>query len=59
MKIILTGPNVRNDGSYVDAGIELDVGDKADQISADRAKQLTDGHGRAEKLAAHASAHKD
>ena len=51
-KIILTGPNTRNDGSYADAGTELTVGDKADQISADRTKSLLDGHGRAEKVSA-------
>lgn len=50
MKIILTGPNTRNDGSFVDAGTSLDIGDKPEHISADRAKELVDGHGRADKL---------
>lgn len=42
-KITLYGSSVRNDGSYVDAGTTLTIGDKADEISADRAKELTDG----------------
>lgn len=45
-KITLYGSSVRNDGSYVDAGATLTIGDKPDEISADRAKELTDS-GRA------------
>jgi hypothetical protein len=37
-KITLHGPSVRNDGGYVDAGETLTIGDKAEEISADRAK---------------------
>jgi hypothetical protein len=48
MKIHLTGPTVRNDGSYVDAGVDLDVGDEPNEISLARATQLLDGYGRAE-----------
>lgn len=56
MKIILTGPNTRNDGSYVDAGAEVEVGDQPDQINADRAKALADGYGLAERSTASARA---
>jgi hypothetical protein len=42
-KITLYGATVRNDGAYVDAGATLTLGDKADEIEAERAKALVDG----------------
>jgi hypothetical protein len=39
-KIHLTGPSVRNNGDYVDAGTDVDVGEAPDQIVADRAAEL-------------------
>ena len=50
MKIILTGPNTRNNGSFVDAGVEIEAGDAPEQISADRARALADGQGRADEM---------
>jgi len=41
-KITLYGAATRNDGGYVDAGTTLTIGDKADEISAERAKGLVD-----------------
>lgn len=41
-KITLHGPTVRNDGSYVDAGETLIIGDDAREISSDRAADLVD-----------------
>ena len=49
MKILLTGPSVRNNGGYVDAGEELEVGDAPEQISADRSQTMLQGFGRAEE----------
>jgi hypothetical protein len=40
IKIHLTGPSVRNDGSYVDAGADIEVGEAADQIHPMRAAEL-------------------
>lgn len=42
-KITLHSPAARNDGTYADAGETLTIGDKPDEIAADRAKDLTDG----------------
>lgn len=39
-KIHLHGPAVRNNRAYADAGVTLVVGDKPDEISADRAKKM-------------------
>lgn len=41
-KITLYGAATRNDGSYIDAGATLTIGDGADQIGTDRAKDLVD-----------------
>jgi hypothetical protein len=41
-KITLHGATTRNDGTYADAGVDLVVGDKPDQITADRAKEHVD-----------------
>ncbi len=41
-KITLHGPTVRNDQSYADAGTTLTIGDKPDEIAADRARELVD-----------------
>ncbi|UAK24351.1 hypothetical protein [Sphingomonas nostoxanthinifaciens] len=41
-KLTLYSPSVRNDGSYVDAGATLEVGDAADQIDAARAQEFAD-----------------
>lgn len=41
-KITLHGPAVRNDGSYVDAGETLTIGDGADEINSDRAADLVE-----------------
>ena len=35
----------RNDGSYADAGTTLVIGDKNEEISADRAQALADNYG--------------
>ena len=42
-KITLYGPAVRNDGSYADSGITVSIGDKAEEIDAERAKSLVNG----------------
>jgi hypothetical protein len=41
-KILLHSATSRNDGSYVDAGATLTVGDAADQIEAERASDMVD-----------------
>ena len=41
-KIHLHSTSVRNDGSYVDAGETVGVGNGATQIAAERAKDLVD-----------------
>ena len=48
MKILLTAANTRNNGDYVDAGTEVEIGDDADQITLERANELLNGHGRAD-----------
>jgi hypothetical protein len=53
-KITLYGPTVRNDGTYADSGTTLTIGDKADEISADRAKALVDTLGAVSETAAKA-----
>lgn len=51
-KITLYAPSVRNDRSYAGAGETIEIGTKADQIDADRAKTLVDaGHGVSETAA--------
>ena len=55
-KITLYGPAVRNDGGYADSGATLDIGDKKDQISADRAKTLVDAGTAVSETAAKADA---
>lgn len=44
-QITLHGAAVRNSGAYVDAGETVDVGDKPDQIAADRAQELVRARG--------------
>jgi hypothetical protein len=41
-KITLHSPAVRNDNRYADSGITLSIGNRPDEISADRAKALVD-----------------
>ncbi|WP_267396561.1 MULTISPECIES: hypothetical protein [unclassified Sphingomonas] len=55
-KITLYSAAVRNDGSYADAGTTLTIGDKLDEISAERAKPLTDGLTAVSETAAKADA---
>jgi hypothetical protein len=53
-KITLYGPAVRNDGSYADSGATLTIGDKPEEIDADRAKALVDGFTAVSETAAKA-----
>jgi hypothetical protein len=50
-KIVLYAAALLNGGNYIDAGATVEIGDGADQISADRAKELVDG-GRAASVTA-------
>lgn len=55
--IVLASAALANDGGYRDAGTEMTVGDKPDQIDAARAKTLME-RGFALSLAAAAAAEK-
>ncbi len=58
-KITLYGANVRNDGSYADAGVTLTIGDQADEIAADRARIAVDAGTAASETAAKADGKAD
>lgn len=49
MKIILTGPSTRNNGHFVDAGNEVEVGGEPKMISSDRADALVDSKAGADE----------
>ena len=55
-KITLYSPGLSNDGSFVDAGTTLTIGDKPDEISADRAKERVDAGLAVSETAARADA---
>ncbi|NLS25711.1 hypothetical protein S2M10_06810 [Sphingomonas sp. S2M10] len=42
--IHLHGPATANDGSFIDAGTDVTIGDKPKQIAADRASELVKAH---------------
>ena len=53
-KITLYSAASRNDGSYVDAGETLSIGDKAGEIDASRAKARVDANRAVSETAAKA-----
>ncbi len=54
-KITLYRASSSNGGSFLDSGTTVDIGDDADQISADRAQDLVDTGGGASATAAAAA----